>query len=70
MIAPRALHLNFGEQDSGSPIESVKRGIQRIAAVYQKAGVPENFTWFIEPDKGHVLSEAMWQHVKERFAGI
>ena len=68
MIAPRALHLNFGEQDSGSPIESVKRGIQRIAAVYQKAGVPENFTWFIEPDKGHVLSEAMWQHVKERFA--
>ena len=67
LIAPRALHLNLGENDSGSPIESARRGIERIAAVYQAAGVSENFTYFVEPDTGHVLTDAMWQHVKECF---
>lgn len=68
LIAPRALHLNLGEKDDGSPIESARRGVERIAAAYQKAGVPENFTSFIEPDTGHVLTPAMWQRVKECFA--
>jgi len=68
LIAPRALHLNFGEKDSGSPVESVKRGLTRIAETYKKAGAPDNFTWFIEPGAEHVLSEAMWQNVKECFA--
>jgi hypothetical protein len=68
LIAPRALHLNLGEKDTGSPIESARRGLSRISEVYRKAGVPENFTSFIEPDTGHVLSEAMWQKVKECFA--
>jgi dienelactone hydrolase len=68
LIAPRALHLNFGEKDSGSPIESVKRGLIRISEAYKKSGFPENFTYFIEPGAEHVLSETMWQHVKECFA--
>jgi len=68
MIAPRALHLNFGEKDSGSPIESVRRGLARIEEVYKKKGVPGNFTFFIEPDTEHVLSQAMWHQVKECFA--
>ncbi len=68
LIAPRALHLNFGEEDSGSPIESVKRGISRIADVYKKAGAGEKFSSYIEPGAGHILSETMWQHVKECFA--
>ena len=67
LIAPRALHLNFGEKDSGTPIESAKRGLIRIADAYQKAGVPDKFTFFIEPDKGHVLSDDMWEHVKKCF---
>jgi dienelactone hydrolase len=67
LIAPRALHLNFGENDSGSPIGFVKSGLLTIAAAYQKAGVPGNFTSFIEPQKGHVLSEAMWEHTKKCF---
>jgi len=67
LIAPRALHLNLGEKDEGSPIESATRGLKRIAEVYKKKGVRENFTYFIEPDTGHVLSEAMWQHVKVCF---
>jgi dienelactone hydrolase len=68
LIAPRALHLNLGEMDSGSPIESARRGIERIADVYKKAGAADKFTCFIEPDTGHVLSDAMWQHVKDCFA--
>jgi dienelactone hydrolase len=68
LIAPRALHLNFGENDSGSPIESVKRGLSRIGEAYTNAGAPEKFTYYIEPGAEHVLSETMWQHVKECFA--
>jgi dienelactone hydrolase len=68
LIAPRPLHLNFGEKDSGSPIESVKRGLARIEKVYEEKGAAENFSWFIEPGAEHVLSDAMWQHVKENFA--
>jgi dienelactone hydrolase len=68
LIAPRALHLNFGEKDSGSPIESVRRGLKRISEVYTKAAVPDNFTFYIEPGSGHVLSETMWQRTKECFA--
>ncbi len=68
LIAPRALHLNLGEKDRGSPIESARRGLKRIAEVYQKAGVEENFTFFIEPDTGHILSEAMWEQTKVCFA--
>ena len=67
LIAPRALHLNLGEKDEGSPIDSAMRGLKRIAETYKKAGVAENFTYFIEPDKGHVLSDTMWFHVKENF---
>lgn len=68
LIAPRVLHLNFGEQDEGSPIESVRRGLVRIAQAYQKAGASEHFTYFIEAGQGHVLSDAMWQRVKAVFS--
>ena len=67
LIAPRALHLNLGEKDSGSPIESATHGVQRIAEAYKQAGVSDNFSFFIEPDTGHVLTETMWQHVKVCF---
>lgn len=67
LIAPRALHLNFGGQDRGSPIDSVRAGLARIAQAYEQAGAPENFTFFIEPHQGHVLSEAMWQRTKAVF---
>jgi dienelactone hydrolase len=67
LIAPRALHLNFGEKDWGSPIESVRRGLLRISEQYKNAGRPENFTSFIEDGKEHELSDAMWQKTKEVF---
>jgi dienelactone hydrolase len=67
LIAPRALHLNLGETDGGSPIAHARAGIERIAAAYQAAGAPDQFTHFIEPDTGHVLSEAMWTHVQAVF---
>ena len=67
LIAPRALHLNLGEEDTGSPIESARRGLSRIAEVYKKAGAEKNFSSFVESGKGHVLSDAMWEHVKDCF---
>lgn len=68
LIAPRALHLNFGETDGGSPIEEVREGVKTIAAAYAAAGASDNFTSYIEPGAGHVLSEAMWKRVQEVFA--
>lgn len=67
LIAPRALHLNLGETDGGSPIEHARAGIERIAAAYARAGVPDQFTHFIEPATGHVLSEAMWERAQATF---
>jgi dienelactone hydrolase len=67
LIAPRALHLNFGELDSGSPIEEVRAGIETIARAYEAAGAKDCFTWFIEAGTGHVLSETMWQKVLTTF---
>jgi dienelactone hydrolase len=68
LIAPRALHLNFGEEDGGSPIAEVRQGVQRIARAYRIANAAENFTSYIESGAGHVLSEAMWQHTRDVFA--
>ncbi|GAB3315150.1 hypothetical protein GCM10027299_04120 [Larkinella ripae] len=68
LIAPRPLHLNFGELDSGSPIEFVRQGVIRIAQAYEKADAVGNFTSFIEAGQGHVLTDAMWQRVKAVFA--
>lgn len=68
LIAPRALHLNLGEKDSGSPIESARLGLERIEEAYTRAGSPGNFTFYIEPEAGHVLTENMWQQVRSCFA--
>ncbi len=67
LIAPRALHLNFGDQDRGTPIADVPWSVERIAAAYEKAGATDRFTHFIEKDTGHVLSEEMWRRTKEFF---
>jgi dienelactone hydrolase len=68
LIAPRALHLNFGETDSGSPIDEVRRGIAVIAKAYEGQHAEKNFTHYIEPGAGHVLSPEMWRLTKEFFA--
>ncbi len=64
----RALHLNFGELDGGSPIQEVREGVQRIARAYQQAGAAENFSYFIEDGAEHVLSPEMWRRTQEWFA--
>lgn len=68
LIAPRPLHLNLGELDGGSPIEEARRGIETIARVYESQHAEANFSSFIEPNVGHVLSDAMWQRVRRFFA--
>jgi dienelactone hydrolase len=67
LIAPRALHMNFGETDGGSPIEEVREGVQTIAQAYRQAGAADKFSYFIEEGTGHVLSEQMWKLARDRF---
>lgn len=67
LIAPRALHLNFGETDRGSPIREVRAAMPRIAQAYRDAGASDHFSYFIEPQTGHVLSDAMWNRTREWF---
>lgn len=67
LIAPRRLHLNFGENDGGSPIEEVKQGVQTIANAYAAAGAPDQFTFFIEAGTDHVLSPEMWKRASSCF---
>jgi dienelactone hydrolase len=67
LIAPRALHLNFGEKDGGSPIQEVRQGVATIAGAFAAAGSADHFSYFIEPDTGHVLSPKMWQVTRAFF---
>ena len=67
LIAPRPLHLNFGELDKGSPIDEVRAGIKRIANHYASMHAEKNFTSYIEEKSGHILSEKMWEKTKAVF---
>ena len=68
LIAPRALHMNFGELDGGSPIEHVKKAMPVIRRAYESMHAEDNFSFFIEAAVGHVLSDSMWQRTKSFFA--
>jgi dienelactone hydrolase len=68
LIAPRALHLNFGEKDDGSPIEEVHSAVETIARAYRDAGATEQFSHYIEDGAGHVLTGEMWRRTRDWFA--
>ncbi|GAG89686.1 unnamed protein product [marine sediment metagenome] len=68
LIAPRPLHLNFGELDRGSPIDEARRAAEVIARAYQQHSAAENFSCYVEPGAGHVLSNRMWERVQAFFA--
>ncbi len=68
LIAPRALHLNLGELDSGTPLPEAQQGIETIRRAYEAVHAEDRFTWFIEQGVGHELSPAMWEHVRATFA--
>ena len=74
LIAPRPLHMNFGELDAGSPIDEVRIGVQAIAAAYAAANAPRNFSHFIEQGTGHVfVRRNVAPHervVRHAFAGV
>lgn len=67
LIAPRPLHLNFGELDGGSPIDEVRRGVKIIANNYAAMNAETNFTYYIEEGSGHVLSPTMWEKTLSQF---
>jgi dienelactone hydrolase len=68
LIAPRALHLNFGETDTGSPIEEVKKGVDVIRRAYASKKAEDSFSYYIEEGAGHVLSDEMSRRMKAHFA--
>ncbi|MCA9101550.1 MAG: dienelactone hydrolase family protein [Planctomycetales bacterium] len=68
LIAPRALLLNFGENDHGSPIDDARRGIETIRRAYEAQHAEDKFEAFVQPNVGHVLSPEMWQRVQAFFA--
>ena len=68
LIAPRALHMNFGDQDGGSPIDEVRAGVEVIQKAYESMHAEDKFSYFIEEETGHVLSDEMWRRTKEWFA--
>jgi dienelactone hydrolase len=68
LIAPRALHLNFGELDKGSPIDEVRHGLKTIADAYSAIHADDKFSSFIQENVGHVLSDEMWLRTKAWFA--
>ena len=68
LIAPRALHLNFGDKDGGSPIDEVRAGLKVIQNAYAAKHAEKNFSYHIESDTGHVLSDEMWKRTKAVFA--
>lgn len=67
LTAPRALHLNFGAKDGGSPIPEVREGLPIIADAYREAGAEDRFSYYIEEGAGHVLSDEMWRRTKAWF---
>ncbi|MFN8708104.1 MAG: dienelactone hydrolase family protein [Planctomyces sp.] len=68
LIAPRPLHMNFGDQDTGSPIDEVRRGVETIRRRYESVHAEKNFSWYIQENTGHVLSPEMWERTKSWFA--
>jgi len=67
LIAPRALHMNFGEHDSGTPIADVEAAVQMVSQAYAGVHAEKNFSHYIEKGSGHVLSEEMWRRTKAVF---
>jgi len=67
LIAPRPLHLNFGELDGGSPIEEVKQAVGVISEAYTQQNASDKFSCYIEAEAGHILSSEMWKRTKECF---
>jgi hypothetical protein len=67
LIAPKPLHLNFGETDSGSPIEEVRAAMPVVEAAYAAKGARARFSYFIEPGVGHILSAEMWRRAQAHF---
>jgi hypothetical protein len=67
LIAPKPLHMNFGELDGGSPIEDVRAGMRIITQAYTNIGVTQNLSYYIENGSGHILSETMWEKTIQWF---
>ncbi len=64
--APQRLHLNFGAEDVLNPVEYLEKELPRVALLYKEAGAEDAFSWYIDSNAGHELSQSM----KERMLGV
>ena len=67
LIAPRAIHFNFGENDSGTPAEDIPWSMKRIEKAYREQGALDNFSYYLEEGSGHILSDKMWDKTQAFF---
>ncbi len=67
LTAPRRLHLNFGAEDALNPVEYLEKELPRIAILYKDAGAEDAFSWYIDSDAGHELSESMKDYMLRVF---
>lgn len=67
LMAPRPVHMNFGELDGGSPIDLVRVGLKEISNTYASMHAEKHFSYFIEKGMGHAFTPRMWQRTKQWF---
>ena len=67
LMAPRPVHMNFGELDGDSPIDIVRKGMKTIENAYVSMHAEKQFSYFIEKGIGHVCSKPMLMRTKKWF---
>ncbi len=68
LIAPRPLLAVSGELDPINPLPSAEIAVAAAKAAYTAAGVPERFTFTVEPKVGHDVKPQYRQQIAEWFA--
>jgi dienelactone hydrolase len=68
LVAPRALLLQNGDLDPGSPAEGIDKVARAVLPIYGLYGHPENFRSIVHPGQGHVYTEAMWRTTQDWLA--
>jgi dienelactone hydrolase len=70
MIAPRPQLITIGADDPLTPPLAVERAVAATKAAYERAGMPDALSVLIEPNSGHVETQAMRAAVLRLLAGM
>lgn len=61
LIAPRPLLVINGDRDDRTPLPGLEQCVAAGRTRYALAGVPEHFTFLLQPDTAHKVTEAAEQ---------